>query len=189
MRQTPSTLAPLMRRTQKESRYWALPGLSTLSSKPSPAGILLPPLPCETPMPAPSACWASGFSSPNIPGGGSWTRPPCPGALRPGRPVADGCLFPGPAVKLLDSDQELYRNFPLTISERWQQEVAETVFDTINAETDRLEARKKTKNKQLGHEEGEGRRLLWAPSAHLKDRSLSYVVGREKIMSNYKQLK
>lgn len=58
-------------------------------------------------------------------------------------------------VKLLDSDQELYRNFPLTISERWQQEVAETVFDTINAETDRLEARKKAKNKQLGHEEGE----------------------------------
>ncbi|KAB0388997.1 hypothetical protein E2I00_010529, partial [Balaenoptera physalus] len=56
-------------------------------------------------------------------------------------------------IKLLDSDQELYRNFPLTISERWQQEVAETVFDTINIETDRLEARKKTKNKQLGHEE------------------------------------
>lgn len=67
------------------------------------------------------------------------------------------CLFPSlVSVKLLDSDQELYRNFPLTISERWQQEVAETVFDTINAETDRLEARKKTKNKQLGHEEGEG---------------------------------
>lgn len=60
-------------------------------------------------------------------------------------------------MKLLDSDQELYRNFPLTISERWQQEVAETVFDTINAETDRLEARKKAKNKQLGHEEGEAR--------------------------------
>jgi hypothetical protein len=58
-------------------------------------------------------------------------------------------------LKLLDSDQELYRNFPLTISERWQQEVAETVFDTINTETDRLEARKKAKNKQLGHEEGE----------------------------------
>ena len=70
------------------------------------------------------------------------------------------CPCPIHLVKLLDSDQELYRNFPLTISERWQQEVAETVFDTINAETDRLEARKKAKNKQLGHEEGEGRRLL-----------------------------
>lgn len=57
--------------------------------------------------------------------------------------------------QLLDSDQELYRNFPLTISERWQQEVTETVFDTVNAETDKVEARKRAKNKQLGHEEGE----------------------------------
>ncbi|XP_052551675.1 beta-adrenergic receptor kinase 1 isoform X3 [Tympanuchus pallidicinctus] len=56
-------------------------------------------------------------------------------------------------IKLLESDQELYRNFPLTISERWQQEVTETVFDTVNADTDKQEARKKAKNKQLGHEE------------------------------------
>ncbi|XP_042531860.1 beta-adrenergic receptor kinase 1 [Dipodomys merriami] len=69
-------------------------------------------------------------------------------------------------IKLLDSDQELYRNFPLTISERWQQEVAETVFDTINAETDRLEARKKAKNKQLGHEE-------------------DYALGKDCIMHGY----
>ncbi|KAK1335609.1 hypothetical protein QTO34_003401 [Cnephaeus nilssonii] len=69
-------------------------------------------------------------------------------------------------IKLLDSDQELYRNFPLTISERWQQEVAETVFDTINAETDRLETRKKTKNKQLGHEE-------------------DYALGKDCIMHGY----
>lgn len=80
-----------------------------------------------------------------------------PGA---GRACGDECPCPIPTVQLLDSDQELYRNFPLTISERWQQEVAETVFDTINAETDRLETRKKTKNKQLGHEEGEG---PWLP--------------------------
>nr|XP_023415317.1 beta-adrenergic receptor kinase 1 isoform X1 [Loxodonta africana] len=69
-------------------------------------------------------------------------------------------------IKLLDSDQELYRNFPLTISERWQQEVAETVFDTINVETDRLEARKKAKNKQLGHEE-------------------DYALGKDCIMHGY----
>ena len=62
-------------------------------------------------------------------------------------------------IKLLESDQELYRNFPLTISERWQQEVTETVFDTVNADTDKQEARKKAKNKQLGHEEGEWGRL------------------------------
>lgn len=60
-----------------------------------------------------------------------------------------------PARQLLESDQELYRNFPLTISERWQQEVTETVFEAVNADTDKLEARKKAKNKQLGHEEGE----------------------------------
>ncbi|KAK2493530.1 hypothetical protein MC885_017123 [Smutsia gigantea] len=81
-------------------------------------------------------------------------------------PVADGCPCPVYMMKLLDSDQELYRNFPLTISERWQQEVAETVFDTINAETDRLETRKKTKNKQLGHEE-------------------DYALGKDCIMHGY----
>ncbi|XP_009993332.1 PREDICTED: beta-adrenergic receptor kinase 1, partial [Chaetura pelagica] len=67
---------------------------------------------------------------------------------------------------LLESDQELYRNFPLTISERWQQEVTETVFDAVNADTDKLEARKKAKNKQLGHEE-------------------EYAMGKDCIMHGY----
>lgn len=57
--------------------------------------------------------------------------------------------------QLLDSDQELYKNFPLVISERWQQEVAETVYEAVNADTEKNEARKRAKNKQLGHEEGE----------------------------------
>lgn len=140
-----------MKRTPEESRY-----------RPGPGGLLVPL--CRLRPQASPAC-LSGL----LLGGGHWTGTPCSAALGPGRPVADGCACPVPAVKLLDSDQELYRNFPLTISERWQQEVAETVFDTINAETDRLEARKKTKNKQLGHEEGEGRRLLWAPAAGLRD--------------------
>lgn len=48
-------------------------------------------------------------------------------------------------IKLTDSDQELYRNFPLVVSERWQQEVAETVFDAINADTDKLEQKRKQK--------------------------------------------
>ncbi|KAM9101361.1 G protein-coupled receptor kinase 3 isoform 2-T2 [Sarcophilus harrisii] len=56
-------------------------------------------------------------------------------------------------IKLLDCDQELYKNFPLVISERWQQEVAETVYEAVNADTDKMEARKRAKNKQLGHEE------------------------------------
>uniref|UniRef100_H9GHE4 G protein-coupled receptor kinase n=1 Tax=Anolis carolinensis TaxID=28377 RepID=H9GHE4_ANOCA len=54
-------------------------------------------------------------------------------------------------VKLLDSDQELYRNFPLVISERWQQEVTETVFEGVNAEMDKVESRKLTKNKEGKH--------------------------------------
>lgn len=62
--------------------------------------------------------------------------------------------------QLLDCDQELYKNFPLVISERWQQEVAETVFEAVNADTDKVELRKRAKNKQLGHEEG-------TPSARL----------------------
>ncbi|XP_042090680.1 beta-adrenergic receptor kinase 2 isoform X3 [Ovis aries] len=56
-------------------------------------------------------------------------------------------------IKLLDCDQELYKNFPLVISERWQQEVAETVYEAVNADTDKIETRKRAKNKQLGHEE------------------------------------
>uniref|UniRef100_A0A8D0GS60 G protein-coupled receptor kinase n=1 Tax=Sphenodon punctatus TaxID=8508 RepID=A0A8D0GS60_SPHPU len=69
-------------------------------------------------------------------------------------------------IKLLDSDQELYKNFPLVISERWQQEVAETVYDAVNGDTDKTEARKRAKNKQLGHEE-------------------DYALGKDCIMHGY----
>uniref|UniRef100_A0A6B2EBJ6 G protein-coupled receptor kinase n=1 Tax=Phlebotomus kandelakii TaxID=1109342 RepID=A0A6B2EBJ6_9DIPT len=51
-------------------------------------------------------------------------------------------------IKLTEADQELYRYFPLTISERWQQEVAETVFETVNNEADKVENKKKAKQKQ-----------------------------------------
>lgn len=69
-------------------------------------------------------------------------------------------LFVSLCFQLLDSDQELYKNFPLVISERWQQEVAETVYEAVNSDTDKNEARKRAKNKQQGHEEGEGIVLL-----------------------------
>uniref|UniRef100_A0A8C0D964 [beta-adrenergic-receptor] kinase n=1 Tax=Balaenoptera musculus TaxID=9771 RepID=A0A8C0D964_BALMU len=69
-------------------------------------------------------------------------------------------------IKLLDCDQELYKNFPLVISERWQQEVVETVHEAVNADTDKIEARKRAKNKQLGHEE-------------------DYALGRDCIMHGY----
>ncbi|KAL1132455.1 hypothetical protein AAG570_010410, partial [Ranatra chinensis] len=51
-------------------------------------------------------------------------------------------------IKLTEADQELYKNFPLVISERWQGEVAETVFETVNQEADRLENKRKAKMKQ-----------------------------------------
>merc|ERR1719400_1223099 len=51
-------------------------------------------------------------------------------------------------LKLTEADQELYKNFPLVISERWQTEVAETVFDTINHEYDKAELSKRAKQKK-----------------------------------------
>lgn len=50
-------------------------------------------------------------------------------------------------IQLTEADQDLYKNFPLVISERWQNEVAETVFDTINFEADKAELKKKAKQK------------------------------------------
>lgn len=50
-------------------------------------------------------------------------------------------------MQLTDADQELYKNFPVVISERWQQEIAETVFETINQEADKVEQKKKAKMK------------------------------------------
>lgn len=50
-------------------------------------------------------------------------------------------------MQLTESDQEPYRNFPLVISERWQTEVAETVFEAINSEADKHELKKKAKHK------------------------------------------
>lgn len=47
----------------------------------------------------------------------------------------------------------MYANFPLVISERWQAEVAETVFDTVNQETDKLEAKRKAKHRKFDLDE------------------------------------
>lgn len=76
-------------------------------------------------------------------------------------------------TQLLDCDQDLYKNFPLVISERWQQEVVETIYDAVNADTDKIEARKRAKNKQLGQEEGKRPRgsLSSSASQHRKQRA------------------
>lgn len=50
-------------------------------------------------------------------------------------------------VKLNDGDSDLYKNFNITISERWQNEIAETVFDAVNQDADKMEMKKKLKQK------------------------------------------
>merc|ERR1740129_305906 len=58
-------------------------------------------------------------------------------------------------LKLTEADRDLYKNFPLVISERWQNEVSETVFDTINHEYDKAEQTKKKQKKmaKFGNDE------------------------------------
>ncbi|CDI98405.1 beta adrenergic receptor kinase [Echinococcus multilocularis] len=51
-------------------------------------------------------------------------------------------------IKLTESDLEPYKNFSLVVSERWQLEIAETVFDVINQETDRIENKRRSKLQQ-----------------------------------------
>lgn len=41
-------------------------------------------------------------------------------------------------IKLTESDQNLYKNFALIVSERWQLEIAETVFSSVNYEADKV---------------------------------------------------
>lgn len=50
-------------------------------------------------------------------------------------------------LQLTDADSELYKNFNITISERWQTEIAETVFDVVNQDADKTEMKKKAKQK------------------------------------------
>ncbi|XP_003737569.1 G protein-coupled receptor kinase 1 [Galendromus occidentalis] len=50
-------------------------------------------------------------------------------------------------IKLTEADQELYKNFSVVISERWQQEIAETVFETVNQDADKREHKSRSKAK------------------------------------------
>ena len=56
-------------------------------------------------------------------------------------------------AQLTEADQELYANFPLVVSERWQQEIAETVFDAVNQETDKLEQKRRPKARIDDHDD------------------------------------
>lgn len=59
-------------------------------------------------------------------------------------------------IKLSEADQDLYKNFPLVVSERWQQEIAETVFEVINQDTDKLEMKRRQKPRVEQSEESFG---------------------------------
>lgn len=50
-------------------------------------------------------------------------------------------------VKLTEADNELYKNFNITISERWQNEVADTIFEVVNQDADKAESKKRAKQK------------------------------------------
>lgn len=50
-------------------------------------------------------------------------------------------------VKLSEPDQELYKNFNITISERWQNEIADTIFEVVNQDADKAEQKKRAKLK------------------------------------------
>jgi len=63
-------------------------------------------------------------------------------------------------LKLTEADQELYKNFPLTISERWQSEVADTVFETINSDYDKKEHNRRKPKATFGTDEKESDILL-----------------------------
>ena len=56
-------------------------------------------------------------------------------------------------IKLTEADQEMYKLFSMVISERWQQEIAETVFDAINQETDKQVMKRRTKLKNKFEDE------------------------------------
>uniref|UniRef100_A0A914URG2 G protein-coupled receptor kinase n=1 Tax=Plectus sambesii TaxID=2011161 RepID=A0A914URG2_9BILA len=50
-------------------------------------------------------------------------------------------------VKLAESDSELYKNFNIIISERWQNEIADTIFEVVNQDADKMESKKRAKHK------------------------------------------
>ncbi|XP_070508452.1 G protein-coupled receptor kinase 1 [Chironomus tepperi] len=79
------------------------------------------------------------------------------------------------AVKITEQDQEIYRDFSLTISERWQQEITETVFESVNQEADRLE--KKNKAKKLARFYDDEKESDCILQGYIKKRGNSFASG------------
>lgn len=104
-------------------------------------------------------------------------------------------------LKLTEADQELYKNFPLVISERWQNEVrswkeifkssknisskvSETVFDTINHEYDKTEHKRAKQKKKFGADEKDSDCILQGYIKKLV-RDTHKKIFITKIMQNY----
>ena len=66
------------------------------------------------------------------------------------------------------------------ISERWQSEVAETVFDTINQEADKAEAKKKSKHRKFDLDEKGTKCSLLSSLAFFHD-GLAMATGGQRI--------
>ncbi|GMS90685.1 hypothetical protein PENTCL1PPCAC_12860, partial [Pristionchus entomophagus] len=50
-------------------------------------------------------------------------------------------------VKVQESDNEMYKNFNIVISERWKNEISETLFEAVNQDADKSEQKKRAKQK------------------------------------------
>lgn len=103
-------------------------------------------------------------------------------------------------IKLSDQDQTIWDHFHVVVSDRWQREIGETVFDQVNSEQDKIELKRKGKckigedaqgisgtiesignrfKKMLGMKESDD---YWMPS---KSMSLPYASGKDCIMHGY----
>ncbi|VDK72924.1 unnamed protein product [Onchocerca ochengi] len=57
-------------------------------------------------------------------------------------------------IKLTEADSRLYKDFNITISERWQNEIADTIFEVVNQDADKAESKKRAKQRaKLGSDE------------------------------------
>jgi len=93
-------------------------------------------------------------------------------------------------IKLSETDQEIYKDFSIVISEKWQLEIIETVFDTVNVETDKLELKRRAKMKQNIYDDAKSSDLIL--QGHLKKNTgtfgLSWQTRYAKLYPNRLEL-
>ena len=70
-------------------------------------------------------------------------------------------------IKLSEEDFAQYKNFPVVVSSRWQQEVCETVWTIVNADRDRDDERLTDKqSKAFRYAQGKDI-IVWGPCLRL----------------------